>query len=253
MDTYTSLNVLTRTLNATLARTAKQPSVARETAHYQAKIGTIKTIDDFLKDDRVFTFAMKAWGLEDMAYAKGMIRKVLEGGIFDPKSPANTLASGRFKEFASVFNFKAYGPATTTFDKVQKTTVDNYIQQQLEKDSGDTNPALKLALYFKRKAPGIKSALNILADKNLINVVQTALSIPAQTSYASIDAQVALIEKKMNIADLQDPTKLTRFLQRFAVAYDAANGIGSQNAALLPSISNIGLNSDLLMSLQKLR
>jgi hypothetical protein len=254
MDTYTSLNVLTRTLDATLARTAKQPSVARETSYYQANIGSIKTIDAFLKDDRLFTYAMKAWGLEDMTYAKGLIRKVLEGGIFDPKSPANTLASGRFKEFASVFNFKAYGPATTAFDKVQKTTVDNFLRQQLEKDSGDSNPALKMALYFRRKAPSIKSALDILADKNLLNVVQTALSIPAQTSFASLDAQIALIEKKMNVKDLQDPEKLNRFLQRYAVAYDAANGTGGNfNAALLPSGNTIGLNSDLLMSIQKLR
>ena len=112
MDTFTSYNVLTRTMTATLARTAKDPSVQRETAYYESKIGSIKTIDDFVKDPRILTYALKAWGLEDMAYAKGMIKKVLEGGIDNSKSLANTLSSGRFKEFASVFNFKSYGPSS---------------------------------------------------------------------------------------------------------------------------------------------
>ncbi|MDB5643236.1 MAG: flagellar biosynthesis protein FlgF [Hyphomicrobiales bacterium] len=257
MDTFTSYNVLTRTMAATLARTAKDPSVKRETAYYESKIGSIKTIDDFVKDPRILTYALKAWGLEDMSYAKGLIKKVLEGGIDDSRSLANTLSSGRFKEFASVFNFKSYGPATTAFDKVQKTTVDNYVQQKVEADQGASNPALKFALYFQRKAPTIKSAIYILADTNLLKVVQTTLNIPASTSNSSIDAQVALINQKMNVADLQDPAKLTKFLQRFTVAYDAANGTPGVSAANVMlgggGSGTIGLNSDLLMSIQRMR
>ena len=252
MDTYTSLNVITRSLTSSLARTAKEPSVARETAYYTSKIGSVKTLDDFIKDSRLFSYAMKAWGLEDMTYAKGLMKKILQGGVQDPKALANTLSSGRFKEFASVFNFQAYGPATTAFDKVQKTTVDNYVRQQFEKDSGDSNPALKLALYFERKAPSIKSAFNILADKTLLSVTQTALNIPPETGYSSIDAQAALINQKLKIADLQDPAKLKNFLQRFAVSYDAANSSGS-SSALAPFSRTASLNSDLLMSIQKLR
>jgi len=257
MDTFTSYNVLTRTMPATLARTAKDPAVQRETAYYESKIGSIKTIDDFVKDPRILTYALKAWGLEDMAYAKGLIKKVLEGGIDNSKSLANTLSSGRFKEFASVFNFKSYGPATTAFDKVQKTTVNNYVQQKVEADQGSSNPALKLALYFQRKAPTVKSAVYILADTNLLKVVQTTLDIPASTSNSSIDAQISLINQKMNVKDLQDPAKLTKFLQRFAVAYDAAHGTpGISGASVMLAGGGgggIGLNSDLLMSIQRLR
>jgi hypothetical protein len=255
MDTFTSYNVLSRTMTATLARTAKEPSVQRETAYYQSKVSSIKTVDDFVNDTRVLTYALKAWGLEDMSYAKGLIKKVLEGGLDDPRSLGNTLSSGRFKEFASVFNFKSYGRATMAFDKPQKTTIDNYVRQRVEADQGDSNPALKLALYFQRKAPTIKSAIYILADSNLLKVVQTALSIPAATANSSLDAQMSLINQKMNVADLRDPTKLNKFLQRFAVAYDAAHGTPGVTAAsvMQGGGGTIGLNSDLLMSIQRMR
>ncbi len=255
MDTFTSYSVLARTLNATLARTAKEPSVQRETAYYQSKIGAIKTIDDFVKDTRVLTYALKAWGLEDMSYAKGLIKKVLEGGVDSSRSLANTLSSGRFREFATVFNFKSYGPATTAFDKVQQTTVDNYVRQRVESDQGESNPALKMALYFQRKAPTIKSSLNILADSNLLKVAQITLGIPAATSNSSIDAQISLIDARMKVTDLQDPAKLNKFLQRFAVAYDAQYGTPGITAAsvMAGGGGTIGLNSDLLMSIQRMR
>ena len=35
--------------------------------YYLAKIGEVKSVDDFLKNDRLFRFAMKAAGLGDMA------------------------------------------------------------------------------------------------------------------------------------------------------------------------------------------
>ncbi len=255
MDTFTSYNVLSRTMPATIARTAKDPSVQRETAYYQSKVSSIKTIDDFVNDTRVLTYALKAWGLEDMSYAKGLIKKVLEGGLDDPRSLGNTLASGRFKEFASVFNFKSYGRATMAFDKPQKNTVDNYVRQRVEADQGDANPALRLALYFQRKAPTIKSAIYILADTNLLKVVQTTLNIPSATANSSLDAQMSLINQKMNVADLQDPTKLNKFLQRFAVAYDAAHGTPGVSAAsvMQGGGGTIGLNGDLLMSIQRMR
>lgn len=250
MNSFTSYHLISRSLPETLARTAKQPSVAREIAYYQSKIGNVKTIDDFLKDTRLFTFAMKAWGLEDMAYAKGLMRKVLEGGIDDPSSPANRLASGRFREFAAVFNFKSYGKATTAFDKVQQGTVDSFIRQTLEKEKGEQNTAIQLALYFERKAPSIKSAMHILADRNLLKVVQTALDIPAFTASGRIDAQASLIEQKLNVSDLQDPSRLKKFLQRFAARYDLVHGTPNVGAGLM---GGVGLNGDLLMSLQRLR
>ena len=55
--------------------------MALETAYYLKHIGDVKSIDDFIKDTRLFNYAMKAFGLEDMAYAKAFMRKVLVEGV----------------------------------------------------------------------------------------------------------------------------------------------------------------------------
>ena len=108
LTTLASYATITANLQRSLGVTAAKPQVARETEYYLAHIEDVKTIDDFLGDDRVFAYAMKAFGLEDMAYAKALMRKVLEGGIDKRDSFANSLADQRYRDFVATFDFVRY-------------------------------------------------------------------------------------------------------------------------------------------------
>jgi hypothetical protein len=110
---------------------------------------------------------MKAYGLGDMTYAKGFVRKVLEGGVTDGDSLANRLSDSRYKDFATAFNFARYGANATTFAAATTGATEAYIRQAMETKAGDQNDGVRLALYFARKAPSITSAYGILADKAL--------------------------------------------------------------------------------------
>ena len=103
---------------------------------------------------------------------------------------------------------QANGTSTTSSSAVQTDVVNNYIEQTLETNQGQSNTGVQLALYFQRNAPNIKTAYNILADKNLLTVVQTALGISPYTSAMNVDRQATLISKALNIKDFQDPKKL---------------------------------------------
>lgn len=242
-------------LTRSLKQTSEQPVVERETEYYLSRISSIKSVDDFLADDRVYNYAMKAYGLSDMAYAKAYMRKVLEEGIDKDDSFANTLTDVRYKEFAEAFNFQRYGETTTAFDRTQKGTADKYIRQTLEEDAGAQNEGVRLALYFQRKADAIESPLNILADKALLKVVQTALSIPESTSSLDIDRQADLISSKLEIEDLKDPEKLQKFLDRFVTLWEVQNPTNTTASAasiILNQTLQSTINSGILTSLQNL-
>ena len=68
---------------------AERPPVERETAYYLENIGSVRSIDDFMADRRLVDFALTAYGLEDMAYAKAFIRTVLEEGVDSADALAN--------------------------------------------------------------------------------------------------------------------------------------------------------------------
>ena len=255
ISTSTSYQLIMKDLQKSLERTGSNPIVARDTKYYLENIGKVKTVDDFVGNHRLYSYAMKASGLEDMIYAKAFMKKVLNEGIDDKESFANRLSDTRYKEFAAVFNFARYGELTTSFSAAQQGTVDKYIRQTLEVSAGEEDQGVRLALYFARKAPEIKNPFDILADRALLQVVQTALGIPQEASSGSIDAQAAMIKNKLNIEDLKDPKQVDRFLKRFTIIWDAKN-----NAATSPILtlftgasSSSGLGADILVSLQNIK
>ncbi|MGJ3265453.1 MAG: DUF1217 domain-containing protein [Salinarimonas sp.] len=255
LATALSYRLVATDLPRTLERTAQAPQAAREIAYYEETIGQVKSIEDFLADDRLFAFAMKAHGLSDMAYAKGFMRKALEEGIDSRDAFAMKLVDTRYRDFVEVFNFKRYGETTTIFSRAVQGTVDKYVRQTLEETQGAQNEGVRLALYFERKAPGLTSPYQILADPALSQVVRTALGLPDAMQGMDIDKQARLIESRLDLADLKDPGALSKFLERFAGLWDVSNPpLAPQVPTILigqPVTAQIG--SDVLMSLQSIR
>lgn len=105
VSTYIDYNLLTRDMKTSLQRTSQQTLVARETEYYKANIGNVTSIDEFLDDYRLYAYAMKAHGLEDMTYAKAFMRKVMESDLSDDSSYANMLTDERYRNFAMAFSF----------------------------------------------------------------------------------------------------------------------------------------------------
>lgn len=256
MDTMTSYRLIRSDLTRSLTRVSEQPLVQRETEYYRENIENVKSIDDFMKDTRLYNYALKAFGLEDMSYAKAFIRKVLTEGVTDTDSFANKLTDTRYKEFATAFNFGAFGDKTTSLDSVKKDTVDRHLRQTLEEDAGTQNEGVRLALYFERKASSITSAYNILGDKALLTVFQTTFNIPASTSNADIDMQAKMIEGKLDLDTLKDPEQLAKFITRFTAMYEMNNSTAVMTnpaLVLLGGTSTIGISDTILTTLQSFK
>ena len=112
-------DVCARHLTKSLARTASRVEVAREEKYYEENIGKVTSVDDFLNDRRLFAYAMKAHGLEDMTYAKAFMRKVLESDLTDAKSFARQLVDSRYAIFANSFSFTTDGTVRSSLPFVQ--------------------------------------------------------------------------------------------------------------------------------------
>lgn len=255
INTYVGYQAIARDMAKSLAQVEKQPTVERESEYYLKNITKVKSIEDFMDDSRLFRFAMKAHGLEDMAYAKAFMVKVLEGGIDNDQTFANKLSDTRYREFAETFNFARYGDTATVFTRAQQGTVDKYVRQTLEQNAGETNEGVRLALYFQRKAGTIKNAFQILADPALTKVAFTALGLPASFSSANIDKQAKFLEDKIDFADFQNATGTGDFLKRFTALWEVENGTSSTpNVALLfAQPTEMGVSMDVMLTLQGMK
>jgi hypothetical protein len=246
--------IVSENLPRSLERVADKPDVSRQTEYYLKNIGNAKSIDDFMSDERLYRYAMKAFGLEDMTYAKAFIRKVLEEGTDKTDSFANSLADRRYREFAEAFNFQRHGAATTAFGRTQQGTVDKFYRQTLEEDAGAQDEGVRLALYFARKAPTVESIFGLLADPALLKVTQTMLGISEATGALDIDKQSAMFEKRLDVKDLKDPEKLQKLITRFTSMWEMQKGPPVSGASILiggPIV--LGVSGDLLASIQNFR
>lgn len=255
LSTVASYKLLTQNIDKSLARVRAAPDVHRETDYYLATIGKIKTIEDFLANDRVFAYAMKAFGLKDMIYAKAFVKKVLTDGIDSANSFTNQLTDPRFKELATAFNFKSLGTTTTIFERTQKGVVDKYLQVQLEEQAGSSNEGVRLALYFRRKAADITSAYSILGDSALYKVAQVALGLTASSNANNLDMQAEIIKNKIDLENLDDPAVLNKFLTRFTTLWEVQNGTAAATAPALTIIQGVQsiTSIDTLTKIQSLR
>ena len=223
-STTTAFLAASQNLSRYQTMTAAEPAVKTATAYYEANIGSVTSIKDLVGNYRLLSYALNAYGLGDQINAKGLITKVLEGGVSNPKSLANTLPDSRWKAFAAAFNFVDSGAASPSSTKAVATTTSDYVEQQLESDQGDQDVGVQLALYFKRVAPTVTNEYGILADKNLLQVAATIMGLPPA---AAADLQPQALSKLMPISDLQDPAKLTQLTERFTAMYDYTYGPSS--------------------------
>lgn len=260
MTTTTSYLSIVRDLGKWRTIAGKSPDVALESAYFKAHIGKAVSIEAFLKDRRLFSYAMKAFGLGDQISAMGLMRKVLEQGVANPKALAHTLNNANILAFAKTFDFAAKGAATPSTALIDEVSA-RYVEGALQSAQGRQNPGVELALYFRQNAPALTTIYGVLADKKLLTVVQTALGLSPRMSAQSVDTQARLLKAKVKIEDFKDAKKLDAFIARFAAMYDLQNGGGMSadvissnpllySAAQSGSDTPVGVDFNLILRMQ---
>ncbi len=207
-----------------------EPTSRREIAAFRARVGEIGSVDDLVKDHAVYSFAMKAFGLENQIYAKAMMKKILTADPLDKKSLVNRLTDPRYKEINKVLGFDPDGTVgRPDFGSAAWTTalVERFVSQKMIDGQMEENPAVGIALDFERKAKGLTSWFKVLADPKMATFIRTAFGLPDSISQGSIDGQARLLEQRMKIGELQDPQVRKKLVRQFA----AIAGVTDQGAA----------------------
>jgi hypothetical protein len=230
-----------------------------EAKYYSAEVEKIKSLDDLLSNRRLVDFVLVAAKLDPEAVTTDYLRKMFESDFTDPnsfinKEPNTTI----YKELVSSYNFDGNGNLVRPELGIQTKrglleTEDLYLNQTLEQQKGEDNAGVRLALYFRRQATGVNTAYDLLADSALLQVIQTAFSIPEAMSTADVDVQYAYINRVLDVKDLQDPEKLEKLLLRFTALYDVENNVDVSGAQMILSGGGGGISADTLFSLSQLR
>ncbi|MDA9504085.1 hypothetical protein XI09_04760 [Bradyrhizobium sp. CCBAU 11386] len=242
---------------------AVREQAQKDATSYQEAIASIDSASELLANRKMVDFILVAKGLDPKKVSTDYLKKIFASDLNNPKSFANTQSDPRFAEIASSFNFDSKGNVARLAmmgpqkqDQFRDTQA-NYLEQSLEQQQGDTNPGVRLALYFKRKAGEITSAYDILADKALSEVFRTTFNLPDSMAAMPIDQQAKFVDRFMKIKDLSDPAKVEKLLGRFSAMYDIRNSqsTGQGQSPLLDLFqgASSGVSESTFLAIAKLR
>lgn len=208
VSTYLSYDLINRDMKASLSRVSQQGLIERQTAYYKENIGNVKSVDEFLDNYQLYSYAMDAFGLGEMTYAKAFMKKVLDSDLNDQNSFANKLTDERYREFAAAFNF-------TSSTKTVQT------EAQLDKMIGlydtsitDLNDSLaEETRYYKAIIGTVTNVDQLLRNDRTRAYIFQVFGVDEKTySYAHI--------KGLMTSDINDPDSYIN--QKYGAAYNDA-------------------------------
>ncbi len=186
MSTYQSYLFYTRNPAQTQQRTAADPTVARAQQYYQANIGKVKSASDLVNNYQLFSYAMNAYGLQDMTYAKAFMTKVLTSDLSDPNSFVNKLSDSRYKAFAQAFNFNTSGTITSAATAQTSAQSSDLTSLYATSASSAATAANTEASYMQSAIAASTTVSQITGNPRLVKDLLTTYGLNQYTSLDTI-------------------------------------------------------------------
>ena len=217
----------------------KSPDVIRNMDYFLENVSGAVTPEDLVKDRKLLTVALGAYGLSEEIDKRAFIRKILEEGTESSTSFANRLSDKRWRDFAKGFGYGDLAGTNVTLKSFREKTANNYLERAFEERVGDVNTDMRLAMNFRREVARIAEGANvetagwfqIMGQTPLRTVMEAALGLPSSIGQADIDKQKELFERKANQffggkspAVFKDPLKIEDALRRFFLQTEINSG-----------------------------
>lgn len=247
---YAGWKLLSRTADAQKAIIQRDPSVARAAQHVRDNIAEIDEPDDLIKDYRMLSTALSAFGLSEDVGKKAFIRKVLESDLSDPKSFANRLSDKRYKAFAEAFSFHSIDKRPADLADM---VVSRHVDAELERRVGTADGNLRLALNAQRELASLAGSeatdntkwYTILGSAPLRKVFEGALGLGSNFGQLPIDRQLSELKERSGKLlgsespdALKDPANVEKLIQRFLIRSNAVTSVQSSYSVALTLLSN---------------
>jgi hypothetical protein len=228
VSTYLSFDLVNRDMAASLKRVSSQTQVTNDQAYYQENIGKVKSVDEFLDNYRLYNFAMTAYGLGEMAYAKAFMKQVLESDLSDDNSFANRLTDERYTNFAAAFNFGVSSSTTAVAQSEgQMEDVFDLYNAQISALEDKTEEDTRYFKVMMGTNGYVTSVDQFLRNDELRNYVFNAYGIDGQYyNYTAIKGALT--------SDLNDPDSY--FNKTYGAQLDSYNAAKTEDAQLVERV-----------------
>lgn len=201
-----------------VAATATQPTVQHTIAAFTKAVTSATSVAQLLANPAVMNVLLTANGLSDQVGFTALATKALTSNLSDPNSLANVLPNASWKTAATSLNFAAGGLSVIKNPATIAKIAQSYAQTVWEQSLDGSTPGMSSALAFRSQASTITSVDQILGNATLRDVVTTALGVPKEIAFQSMNAQELAISSRLDISKFKDPKFVESFIDRYLIA-----------------------------------
>ena len=215
----------------------------RDQEYYEANIGNVTSVDEFINDRRLFGYAMKAHGLEDMTYAKAFMKKVLQSDLTDAKSFARQLVDSRYAIFARAFSFATDGSVKPATPFVQSDfQIDDTIGLYSEHRVRQGTAVAAETQYYQTRLATLTSVDQLVGDERLFSYALTAFGIdPKHASESTIrNVLTSDISDPQSTANTLGNVRYVALAAAFNFESDGSVGAGGAHEAVTAGVFPVG-------------
>ncbi|MFW8633972.1 DUF1217 domain-containing protein [Cribrihabitans pelagius] len=224
----------------------------RDSDYFLENIGEVKTAEDLVKDHRLLSVALGAFGLSDQLPMKALVQKVLEDGTSADDALANRMGDDRWASFADAFGFGPGDTVLTGSPEAMQDVIHTFKIQSFEEAVGAQQHSMRIAMYGEREVKILAEEdssidtkwYNVLGQPALQEMFQVALGLPKSLSGIDIDQQLEVMKERAqrmfgsdDVAIFADPDELqdlvTTYLARSELESFQASQSGASTALTL--------------------
>ncbi|WP_127106048.1 DUF1217 domain-containing protein [Pararhodobacter zhoushanensis] len=230
LDGYVGWRFLQRTRDQQEAALTAAPAAQRDEAYFRERIQSITSAEDLVKDRRLLSVALTAFGLQDDLPNRAYIQKVLESPAKEDGSFVNRLADKRYKQLNVAFGFGDTYLSWNQFDGFAEKLLGDFRDRSFEQAVGEQSESMRLALALERDLPALAAQdiseaarwYTVLGTPSLRAVFETAYLLPDGFGTLDIDRQVDILKDRTerlmgsdSIAQFDDPEAVETLTRRF--------------------------------------
>jgi hypothetical protein len=217
-----------------IAAAAKDPQTARELATFRAAVAKGPDAKTLLANPIARKVLLTANGLGSQTDYAGLVSKALLSDTSTTGSVASKLTDTKWLATAKLYDFANKGLSVLQDPNVLNTITSGYAEVAWRTSLDQTTPGLSNALDFRSRASTITGVDQVLGDATFRNVITTALGIPKEIAFQSLQAQEKAITDHIDLTKFSKPAFVDQFIARYLVqAGINANTTQSQSTGLL--------------------
>jgi hypothetical protein len=243
---------LQRTYDSQFKAFTASPQLDRDADYFAKKIASVKTAEELVKDRRLLSVALGAFGLQGDIDNRFFIKKILEDGTTSEDALARKLTDTRYKKLSEAFGFGPGESRSTASKAAMASIVDQYKTQAFEVSVGAQDDSMRIALYAQRELASLARTessekakwFTLMGQPPLRSMFETALGLPTAFGQIDIDKQQQILSERT--AALLGDSTVSQFsasdaLDRLTTLYlaraqMAQNALGSSPGAIALSL-----------------